>query len=137
MEEKRKINWVGWNVICRPKEEGGIGSKHRRRFNISLLCKCKWRPLNDKNVFWTNLLTCKYDNIKRKMLDDANPRLGSKVSLWWKDLYTIGFILVSLDVIGFAILFSVSWGMMNSLIFGRISGRVRRRYTGYFLSFPL
>lgn len=38
-EEKRKIAWVAWEVVCKPKLEGGLGLRDLNLFNISLLGK--------------------------------------------------------------------------------------------------
>lgn len=42
-EEKRKIAWVKWEVVCKPKLEGGLGVKDLEWFNIALLTKWRWR----------------------------------------------------------------------------------------------
>jgi len=39
--EDRKIAWVKWENLCKPREEGGLGLKHIE--NIVLLAKWKWR----------------------------------------------------------------------------------------------
>lgn len=43
----KKVYWVSWDSICLPKEEGGLGVKHRGLFNLALLSKWKWQILND------------------------------------------------------------------------------------------
>ena len=37
--EQRKIHWVGWDKMCRPKGEGGMGFGELGKFNDSLLAK--------------------------------------------------------------------------------------------------
>jgi len=37
----RKIAWISWDNICKPKLEGGLGIKHIDKFNNALLGK--WR----------------------------------------------------------------------------------------------
>jgi len=36
---RRKIAWVFWETICKSKNEGGLGVKDLRMFNIALLAK--------------------------------------------------------------------------------------------------
>jgi hypothetical protein len=38
---KRRICWVKWVDICKPKKEGGLGIRDLRLVNLSLLAK--WR----------------------------------------------------------------------------------------------
>lgn len=37
--ERRKLHWVRWGVLQRPKDEGGLGSKDLALFNDALLAK--------------------------------------------------------------------------------------------------
>jgi len=41
VESGRKINWVRWSLVCKPKEEGGLGVRDVRVVYWSLLAK--WR----------------------------------------------------------------------------------------------
>lgn len=45
--QENKINWVRWNRVCLPRNEGGLGIKNLELFNVSLLSKLKWRVLNN------------------------------------------------------------------------------------------
>jgi len=40
-KEKRTMSWVSWKNLCKPKEEGGLGIRDIRKFNIVLLAKWK------------------------------------------------------------------------------------------------
>jgi hypothetical protein len=40
-EDERKINWVKWEKVCRPLEEGGLGLKNLKVLNLALLSKWK------------------------------------------------------------------------------------------------
>ena len=38
-DEKSKIHWIRWNLVCKYKESGGLGIKSIEEFNLSLLIK--------------------------------------------------------------------------------------------------
>ena len=58
--EGRKIAWVKWDNICKPKELGGLGVKSLRLFNIALLGKGKWRMGIECERLWKSILDSKY-----------------------------------------------------------------------------
>jgi len=41
--EGRKIVWASWNLVCKPREFGGLGIIDLRLFNLALLGKWIWR----------------------------------------------------------------------------------------------
>jgi hypothetical protein len=60
--EARKIHWIKWDRICKPKENGGLGIRDLRIFNIALLEKWWWRIRNEKESLWHKVLERKYGN---------------------------------------------------------------------------
>lgn len=38
-DKERKMAWVTWEKLCTPKEEGGMGFRDLRAFNLALLAK--------------------------------------------------------------------------------------------------
>jgi hypothetical protein len=45
-----KLWWVKWEVVSKPKSEGGLGVRDLRRVNTSLLTK--WRLLYNDGKTW-------------------------------------------------------------------------------------
>jgi hypothetical protein len=56
---KKKYRLTRWNIICRPKDQGGLGIDVLELKNKSLLCKWLFKLLNENGV-WQELLTNKY-----------------------------------------------------------------------------
>ena len=42
-ETTRKMHWVGWQKVTKPKKEGGLGIQTVQGKNISWLAKLNWR----------------------------------------------------------------------------------------------
>lgn len=64
-----KIHLVNSELVCRPKEAGGLGIKQAPSPNDSLLMKLAWRFHLDKSGFWSKLLRSKH-----KILGDFWPK---------------------------------------------------------------
>nr|KYP45153.1 Putative ribonuclease H protein At1g65750 family [Cajanus cajan] len=81
LDEKR-MAWVSWEKICRPKKEGGLGIKKLDTFNAALLAKWRWGLFQQPESMWARILLSKYgDTIMH------NTRLrGSSDSMWWGDV---------------------------------------------------
>jgi hypothetical protein len=60
---KRKYRLTKWNVICRPKDQGGLGIDVLKIKNLCLLSKWLDKLINQEGV-WQELLHNKYLNNK-------------------------------------------------------------------------
>jgi len=56
----QKITWINWDTICLKKEEGGMGVRRIREFNLSLLSKWCWRLRVKKGTLWYKVLAARY-----------------------------------------------------------------------------
>nr|KYP44579.1 Putative ribonuclease H protein At1g65750 family [Cajanus cajan] len=79
--EQRKIHWVRWSTVCKPKESGGLGVRDLEIFNISLLGKWKWRMVNEPNALWVKVLEARYGEVS--LVSDTIVRGGSS---WWNNI---------------------------------------------------
>lgn len=84
---KNKVCWVSWDVVCKSKENGGLGVKNLDCFNIALLGKWVWRFLVGVESLWLRVLVSKYGDFVEAV---ENCRLGKtwdkSWSSWWRDL---------------------------------------------------
>jgi hypothetical protein len=83
---KKKICWVKWRDICRPKKDGGLGIRDVRVMNTNLLAKWRWKLLMEGDEMWMRVVKAKYcvGVVKNANLEEEDFRLGS--SVWWRDI---------------------------------------------------
>ncbi|GKV19324.1 hypothetical protein SLEP1_g29604 [Rubroshorea leprosula] len=86
-EENKRISWVGWDSVCKSKEEGGLGVKNLGIFNVALLGKWRWRLLEEENALWRRVIEAKYK------VNRINEWRGGEWdvhgSSWWKELWRL------------------------------------------------
>ena len=56
MKSSKKIHWVGWQKVTKPKEEGGLGLQTAKGRNTALLAKLNWRFNVEKEALWARVL---------------------------------------------------------------------------------
>nr|KAJ0202709.1 hypothetical protein LSAT_V11C500285080 [Lactuca sativa] len=56
VENCKKIHWVAWETITRPKKLGGFGVGDLRSMNIALLAKWWWRFRVEQNSLWSSCI---------------------------------------------------------------------------------
>lgn len=57
---KKKISWVAWDKMAKPKSKGGLGFKDVTTFNDALLAKIGWRILKNPTCLLARCLLGKY-----------------------------------------------------------------------------
>ncbi|CAA7040260.1 unnamed protein product [Microthlaspi erraticum] len=58
--EKRKQHLIGWERLCQPKAEGGLGIRKSNLMNKALLAKVGWRVMHDFSSLWARVIRSKY-----------------------------------------------------------------------------
>jgi hypothetical protein len=83
-ETKKKYRLIKWNIICRPKDQGGLGIEVLELKNKCLLSKLLFKILTEEGM-WQELLRNKY--LKNRTLShiEANPT----DSPFWKGLMRV------------------------------------------------
>ncbi|XP_013635272.1 PREDICTED: uncharacterized protein LOC106340996 [Brassica oleracea var. oleracea] len=56
----KKMDWVSWERMARPKSAGGLGFREIAQFNDALLAKLAWRILKDPTTLLAKTLAGKY-----------------------------------------------------------------------------
>ncbi|XP_026410891.1 uncharacterized protein LOC113306132 [Papaver somniferum] len=82
--EKRKMCWVSWLKICKPKALGGLGVKNLRGTSKALKAKWIWRYTREKRALWRKIVQQKFKNNGNILMpsDDVRP-MGRSV---WKNI---------------------------------------------------
>ena len=68
----KKIHWVGWHKVVKPKKERGLGLQAARGKNIALLSKLNCRFHVEKESLWVRVLRVKYCSNHRLCSSNAN-----------------------------------------------------------------
>ncbi|XP_026416001.1 uncharacterized protein LOC113311377 [Papaver somniferum] len=55
-EERKKLSWVSFKKICKPKRKGGLGIRSLRLVNKSLLAKWHIRYCKEKTALWRRIV---------------------------------------------------------------------------------
>ena len=65
LETSKKVHWVGWHKVTKPKEDGRLGLQEAKGRNTTLLAKLNWRLHTEEGALWAQVLKQKYCNSKR------------------------------------------------------------------------
>lgn len=71
---------AAWPMVCREKEEGGLGVLNIRTQNEALLITHLHKFFNKVGIPWVSLVWEKYYGSRRL------PRSSKKGSFWWRDI---------------------------------------------------
>lgn len=56
----RKVAWVSWDVMSRPRYMGGLGFRDLKLFSLALLARQAWRVLPDPHTLSARILKSVY-----------------------------------------------------------------------------
>ncbi|XP_057452170.1 uncharacterized protein LOC130743990 [Lotus japonicus] len=57
---KRSLHWVSWDKLCRAKDEGGLGFRDFKSFNLALVAKNWWRIYHFPNSLFSRVFKAVY-----------------------------------------------------------------------------
>jgi hypothetical protein len=58
--DRRRMHWMSWDKMTRPKSQGGIGFRDLRIFNQALLARQAWRLIHLPDTLCARLLKARY-----------------------------------------------------------------------------
>ena len=80
--DNRKIHWLKWETMCKPKSQGGLGFKDLYMYNNALLTKQTWWLLhNTQSLFYWVLKAKLFPNCS--VMEAKNPNNASNA---WKSI---------------------------------------------------
>lgn len=79
----RKLAWINWDALCRPKNEGGLGFKDLISFNRTLLNKWVWRFLTGDGGLWRRIIISRH-GLPSWAPNGTRERRAGRETGWWK-----------------------------------------------------
>ena len=81
--EQNKIAWVRWKDVCCPRSHGGLGIKHLKLFNETLIAKWRWHLFHQRITLWVDVLEAKYEGWRGLLKIFVHVILIPKPMLFW------------------------------------------------------
>ena len=89
-KDERKLPFIAWDKLCRPKADEGMGFKDLKAFNLSLLAKQGWQLLQNQNTLFHQVFKAKYFEHSTFL----RAELGNQPSFAWKSIMAAKEIVV-------------------------------------------
>ena len=82
VKNEKKVAWMSWDRMCRPKEEGGLGFRDLKSFNLALLAKQGWRLQKNSSSLFSWVYKAKYFPNG----DFVEAEVGKNASFAWRSI---------------------------------------------------
>lgn len=82
------INWVSWEKVTKPKDQGGLGLTTLHALNLSLLAKWQWRFKNEEDRLWRKTLLALHKGKNEQFIPKKSNATGV-----WKSICSTKFFL--------------------------------------------
>ncbi|MFS7972208.1 putative RNA-directed DNA polymerase [Helianthus anomalus] len=86
-DEVKKMSWVAWEIVTKPKDEGGLGVSRLEVDNKALLVKWLWRYHNDQLALWRRVIDAIHGSNRRwgsVPVNMAITGIWKNCGLFWK-----------------------------------------------------
>ena len=82
MKNEKKVAWMSWDRMCHSKEEGGLGFRDLKSFNLALLAKQGWRLQTNSSSLFSRVYKAKYFPNG----DFVEAEVGKNASFAWRSI---------------------------------------------------
>lgn len=86
---ERKLHPIRWDIVCTPKEEGGLGIPQLKVTNEAFLVKLAWRILKEPQSLCSQVMGSKYGGWRAI----AHGQAVRQSSVIWRDIHSIHELL--------------------------------------------
>jgi hypothetical protein len=83
---RRRISWVKWEDVCKPKIVGGLGVRDLNVTNLSLLSKWRWKLLHPEEELWKTTVMAKYGGNVVGVPNLGEEHISRGGSSWWRNI---------------------------------------------------
>lgn len=78
-----KFHSIGWDRICQPKQDGGLGLRTMRDLNTTSMMKATWKFCCPTPALWKSVIQGKYNTVRDNFPHLDRKKDGSK---FWQGL---------------------------------------------------
>ncbi|XP_021996032.1 uncharacterized protein LOC110893224 [Helianthus annuus] len=84
-EEVKRMNWVAWDIVTRPKKLSGLGTNKLKLANEALLSKWIWRFRSEEDSLWKKVITACHGKRRKWSFFPSNSNLTGV----WKNIMSL------------------------------------------------
>ena len=81
---ERKIHWIKWGKLCKPKDKARMGFRDIHAFNLAMLAKQAWRLIQGEPSLFFRMYKARYFPYSSFMEEElgSNPSFRCGVACW-------------------------------------------------------